>query len=382
MHRRRRRSEQRSSPHRRRVGTPCAQRARRRARRSKHRAHCATIPWGCGRACRGGITSASASPRGARPTRPNPNPSLSPSPSPSPSPSHTTPTLTLTLTSGPHLHQVSHCPSSGGLARGGGAKPGCIRSARPGTCPPRPPAQRSATPAGAAPACVTPACASSVPALASRLGPPDFGCKCASRSRRRKPHHERSAGYRGRRAPLAERSLAWLDGLLAACPAGAGRARPEGAAASSDQGGARGAAAAAAAAARPPHRAQDPHRAPLRVHAARGSASLLLPSHWLQDTHRAPRGRCAPAARAFAPSRLCLRAEPRPRGSGWRRKDDQGGGARGESPSGSWGSRPRESRAPDRSSSNSRRSSSSSRPRRSRHILTSRAHPRCSSTLS
>ena len=135
MHRRRRRSEQRSSPHRRRVGTPCAQRARRRARRSKHRAHCATIPWGCGRACRGGITSASASPRGARPTRPNPNPSLSPSPSPSPSPSHTTPTLTLTLTSGPHLHQVSHRPSSGGLARGGGAKPGCIRSARPGTRP-------------------------------------------------------------------------------------------------------------------------------------------------------------------------------------------------------------------------------------------------------
>ena len=174
---------------------------------------------------------------------------------------------------------------------------------------------------------------------------------------------------------MAERSLAWLDGLAAACPAGAGRARPEGAAASPHRGGARGAAAAA----RPPHRAQDPHRAPLRVHAARGPASLLLPPHRLQDTHRAPRGRRAHTARAFAPSRLCLRAEPHPRGHGWRRKDYQGDGARGGPPSGTRGSRPsaRTPRAHDRSSSSSRRSSSSSsRPRRSMHILTSRVYSR------
>ena len=167
---------------------------------------------------------------------------------------------------------------------------------------------------------------------------------------------------------MAERSLAWLDGLVAACPAGAGRARPEGAAASPHRGAARGAAAAA----RPPHRAQDPHRAPLRVHAARGPASLLLPPHRLQDTHRAPRGRRAHAARAFAPSRLCLRAEPHPRGRGWRRKDYQGDGARGGPPSGTRGSRPWGPRAHDRSSRPAGWHRGSSRPRWSMHILTSR----------
>ena len=125
-------------------------------------------------------------------------------------------------------------------------------------------------------------------------------------------HNSAQRGSGGAERPLAVRSLAWPDDLVAAFPAGAGRARSEGAAAPPDRGGAHGGAAAA----RPPHRAQDPHRAPLRVHAARGSASLLLPPHRLQDTHRAPRGRRAHAARAFAPSRLCLRAEPRPRGRG------------------------------------------------------------------